>query len=181
MVPLQRWFLHAMRAQAFAKVPSGGRLLEIGAGTGLNFEHYPPNLIGVATEPSRAMMDIARQKGRPERVLLVQSQAEHLPFAGKTFDAALATLVLCSVVSAEEALAELRRVVKPGGAVVLLEHVRPSGLLGLIFDLLNQISVWLFADRLNRRTAETATAAGFEVLEREKRLLGIINLIVCRV
>ncbi len=181
MLPLQRWFLLSMRAQAIAKLPGGGRLLEIGAGTGLNFEHYPPGLIGVATEPSQAMIDIARRKARPERFYLVQSQAERLPFAGRTFDMALATLVLCSVVSAEEVLTELRRVVKPGGAVILLEHVRPSGLLGLIFDLLNQISVRLFADRFNRRTAETAAAAGLEVLEREKRLLGIINLIVCRV
>jgi len=71
-------------------------------------------------------------------------------------------------------------VVKPGGAVVLLDHVRPGGALGPVFDLLSLITTSLFADHFNRRTAEAAQAAGLEVTLREKRLLGIVNLIVCR-
>ena len=127
------------------------------------------------------MLQVAREKPRPERVSLVQSFAEHLPFKNNSFDAAFATLVFCSLSQPAEAFAELRRVVKPGGTVVLLEHVRPSNLLGPVFDLLNLITVPLFDDHFNRRTASAAQIAGLGVLRVEERMLGIINLIACRV
>lgn len=127
------------------------------------------------------MLKIAQSKQRPESSRLIQSCAEHLPFANNSFDAAFATLVFCSVARPEAAFAELRRVVKPGGVVMLLEHVRPNNLLGSLFDLLNWITVPLFDDHFNRRTAATAKAAGLNVVRVEKSLLGIINLIGCRV
>jgi ubiquinone/menaquinone biosynthesis C-methylase UbiE len=104
-----------------------------------------------------------------------------LPFKRGSFDTALATLVLCSVGSPQKALSELRRVVKPGGSIVLLEHVRPGGLLGFVFDLLNFISVPLLDDHINRRTVDEARAAGLQLIQVEKRLWGIMNLIVCRI
>jgi ubiquinone/menaquinone biosynthesis C-methylase UbiE len=127
------------------------------------------------------MLRIAKEKERPERVGLVQSCAEQLPFADDTFDAAFATLVFCSLAQPAAAFAELRRVVKSGGTVILLEHVRPSGVLGPVFDLLNLFTVPLFDDHFNRRTAKAAHAAGLEVTTNETSLLGIINLISCRV
>jgi ubiquinone/menaquinone biosynthesis C-methylase UbiE len=181
MQPLERRFLTRLRRQAFDRLPTSGRILEVGAGTGMNLTYYPPGVAGVVTEPSREMIAIARQKSRPANVVLVQSWAEQLPFASRTFDAAVVTLVMCSVASAEQAFAELQRVVKPGGALVLLEHVRPGGLLGPLFDLLNLITWRLYGDRLNRRTAEMARAAGLKIKSQEKSLLGIINLIVCQV
>lgn len=179
--PLERWFLAKLRAGTFQHLPKEARILELGAGTGLNFVHYPENARGVATEPSREMLKIAKDKRRPERLRLLQSCAENLPFNDASFDAALATLVFCSVKSPRRAFAELRRVVRPGGVVVFLEHVRPKGLLGPVFDLLNVITVPLFDDHFNRRTAEDAQAAGLELVLVERRLLGIINLIHCRV
>ena len=179
--PLERWFLAKLRASTFQHLPPNARILEIGAGTGLNFVYYPDNAIGVATEPSREMLRIATEKKRPHGLRLLQSCAESLPFKTGSFDAAFATLVFCSVESPARALAELRRVVRPGGTIVLLDHVRPSGLLGPIFDLLNLITVPLFDDHFNRRTADEARAAGLELLRVEKSLLGIINLIACRV
>ena len=97
------------------------------------------------------------------------------------FDAAFATLVFCSVASPAKALAELRRVVRSGGTVVLLEHVRPGGILGLLFDFLNLFTSTLFEDHINRRTAKTASEVGLEVVKVERSRLGIINLITCRV
>ena len=111
----------------------------------------------------------------------MQSCAEHLPFKDNSFDAAFATLVFCSLSRPNDAFNEMRRVVKPGGTVLLLEHVRPGGLLGPVFDLLSLITVPLFNDHFNRRTANAARAAGLEVVKIEKSLLGIINLIACRV
>lgn len=181
MRPLDRWFLARLRATALRCLPERARILELGAGTGLNFAFYPTDIAGVATEPSTGMLRIAQEKERPKGVRLVQSCAEGLPFKNNSFDAAFATLVFCSLAEPAHAFAELRRVVKSGGTVVLLEHVRPTGLLGPVFDLLNLITVPLFDDHFNRRTAKAAEAAGLEVVKVEKRLLGVINLIACRV
>ncbi len=179
--PLERWFLTKLRITALAQLPLNASLLELGAGTGLNFKFYPAGSRGVASEPSREMLKIAKSKDESRAISLVQSVAESMPFADATFDAGLATLVFCSVESPGAAFTELRRVVKPGGTIVLLEHVRPKGLLGLFFDLLNLITVPLFDDHFNRRTAAEAEARGLEVVKVERRLFGIINLITCRV
>ena len=181
MRPLERWFLARWRAEVLGQLPAGARLLEVGAGTGLNFRFYPVEAQGVASELSCEMLKIAGGKSRPAGLNLVQNAAESLPFKDASFAAAFATLVFCSVASPGAAFAELRRVVKTGGTVVLLEHVRPPGILGPVFDLLNLFTTWLCADHVNRRTAETARAAGLEVLRVEQRFFGIFNLIVCRV
>jgi phosphatidylethanolamine/phosphatidyl-N-methylethanolamine N-methyltransferase len=179
--PLERWFLARWRAETLAHLPAAARILEVGAGTGLNFGYYPPGSHGVASEPSCEMLKIARTKIVPVGIDLVQNSAENLPLKSSSFDAGFATLVFCSVASPAAAFAELRRVIKPGGLVVLLEHVRPGGLLGPVFDLLNLLTTRLFDDHFNRRTAEGARSAGLTVLRVEKRALGIVNLIVCRV
>ena len=189
MRPLERWGLARLRARALAEVApalaaggGGGRLLEVGAGTGGNFPFYPEGARAACVEPSREMLLRAASKAeRPAGSLLVRSFAERLPFADETFDAALATLVFCSVGSPAEGLKELRRVVREGGRVVLLEHVRPRGALGYAFDALSLLTVALMDDHFNRRTSDEARRAGLEVLRVENYLLGVIQLIVCRV
>jgi ubiquinone/menaquinone biosynthesis C-methylase UbiE len=181
MRPLERLLLRRLRSAALRQIPSDSRLLEVGAGTGLNFAHYPPGAHGAATEPSRAMLLIARTKPCPASISLVQTSAENLPFATGSFDAACATLVFCSVASPSQAFAELRRVVRPGGRIVLLEHVRPGGLLGHLFDALSFLTVRLFDDHFNRRTADTAKRAGLRLISVKRHALGIIQLIVCEV
>ncbi len=181
MRPLERWFLTRLRTQTFNLLPRNARILEIGAGTGRNFVFYPAESTGVASEPSLEMLKIAKDRKRPAAVSLVQSRAEELPFKSAVFDAAFATLVFCSVSSPAKTFAELRRVVRSGGTILLLEHVRPGGLLGPIFDLINLFTVPLFEDHFNRRTADEARAAGLRLVTVEKSLLGAINLIVCRV
>lgn len=180
MSPLQRWGLVGLREETLRQLPPG-RILEIGAGTGLNFVHYPPDARGVAGEFSREMLRIASMKPRPTGVQLLQNRAEDLPFEDDSFDGAFATLVFCSVESPARGFAELRRVVRPGGTVVLLEHVRPGGILGPLFDLLNVLTVRFFDDHVNRRTAKLVSEAGLEVVSVKSRLFGIVNLIKCRV
>ena len=177
--PLERRFLRRLRREAVANLPAGGRILELGAGTGLNFAFYDSDARGVATEPSTEMLRIAIQKVRPQSLELVQSYGERLPFADASFDCALATLVMCSVESPEQVFAELRRVVRPGGKVSLLEHVRPSGFLGFIFDFLNLFTVPLVNDHVNRRTTETANGAGLTITNVRRVGWGIINVISC--
>ncbi len=189
MRPLERWGLARLRARALAEVETalserggGGRLLEVGAGTGGNFSFYPAGARAACVEPSREMLVRAlRKPERPAGSLLVRGFAEALPFADATFDAAVATLVFCSVESPADGLRELRRVVRPGGRVVLLEHVRPRGALGYAFDALSLLTVALMDDHFNRRTLDEARRAGLEVLKVENYLLGIVQLIVCRV
>lgn len=181
MRPFERAGLTRLRAAVLAEMPEGGRLLEVGAGTGLNFPFYPRGVRAACAEPSREMLLRAREKpSRPAGAALFQSYAERLPFADDAFDAAFATLVFCSVASPARAFAELRRVVRAGGRVALVEHVRPPGPLGYAFDALSLLTVPLFDDHFNRRTADEARRAGL-VLERvESHLLGVVQLIVCR-
>jgi ubiquinone/menaquinone biosynthesis C-methylase UbiE len=178
--PLERLYLYGLRAQTLTALPAMSHILEIGAGTGLNFHHYPHEARGVASELSCEMLKRASAKQRPPGVHLVQNDAEALPFPDASFDAALATLVFCSVASPRKSFAELRRVVRPGGTIALLEHVRPDGLLGPLFDLLSVFTVALFDDHFNRRTVDEARRAGLEPLRVERHLFGIINLIVLK-
>jgi SAM-dependent methyltransferase len=106
---------------------SAGTVLEIGAGTGLNLPHYPDGLDElVLTEPAALMsarIDLSRAPdGVPAR--LERAPAEQLPFADASFDTVVSTLVLCTVRDPQRALAEVARVLKPGGQLLFLEHVR---------------------------------------------------------
>src|SRR6185503_4401989 len=174
-------FFPTLRAEALSLLPTNARILEVGAGTGLNYIHYPAGASGVASEPNSEMLKLAREKQRPSRVSLVQNCAEQLPFADDSFEAAFATLVFCSVSSPQAAFGELRRVVRSGGKIVLLDHVRPGGLLVFFFNLLNLFTVPLFDDHMNRRTSELAKVAGLEVVEVKRKAWGIVNLITCKV
>ena len=179
IAPLENRFLKRLRREAIAALPQDGRMLEFGAGTGLNFHFYQPQWHGVATEPSTGMLRIAAEKQRPQRLSLIQSRAEELPFSDGSFDSALGTLVMCSVKSPALVFKELQRVVKSGGTISLLEHVRPNGVLGIAFDLANLITVPLFADHLNRRTADLAKKAGLKVTSVKRVGWGVFNLITC--
>ena len=177
--PLDALGLTRLRRETLALLPVDGTILEVGAGTGANFAHYPPCKLAVASEFSIKMIEVA--VGKTSTIRLVQTNAEMLPFPADHFDAAFATLVFCSIPDPALAFAELRRVVKPGGRIVLLEHVRPDNLLGPVFDLINVASMAIAQDHFNRRTAQTAAASGLKIVEVRKKLLGIVNLIVCEV
>ncbi|HEX8560249.1 MAG TPA: class I SAM-dependent methyltransferase [Pyrinomonadaceae bacterium] len=182
MRPLERAGLGRLRAAALAEVGAAESVLEVGAGTGANFPFYPAGARAACAEPSGEMLLRARGRAeRPAGAALVRAFAERLPFADDSFDAAFATLVFCSVASPADGLRELRRVVRAGGRVVLLEHVRPPGALGYAFDALNLLTAPLFEDHFNRRTADEARAAGLLVGRVERHLFGVVQLIVCRV
>lgn len=181
MQPLERWFLAGLRAKTLDALPEASRILEIGAGTGANFPYYPLDASGAASELSGKMLEVARTKRKPDSIHLIQNSAEALPYADASFDAAVATLVFCSVPSPQTAFAELRRVVRPLGTIALLEHVRPEKfLLGPVFDALNLFTVALLDDHFNRRTALEAQRAGLKIQRIERHALSIIQIIVCQ-
>src|SRR5215831_17269809 len=105
---------------------AAGRVVEIGAGTGLNLTHYPEGLTElVLTEPEPAMRAklAHRARGRAE---VVDAPAERLPLPDGSVDTVVATLVLCTVDEPEHALREIKRVLRPGGQLLFIEHVRAS-------------------------------------------------------
>jgi ubiquinone/menaquinone biosynthesis C-methylase UbiE len=174
--PLERMGLAKWRAEAVSLLPENARVLELGAGTGRNFALYPEPRNAVASEISFEMLRIA--KGLADSIHLIQADAQRLPFADNSFDAAFATLVFCSVPEPELGFREIIRIVRNGGRVILLEHVRPNGILGHAFDALNAITTSAFEDHFNRRTADLAKEAGLKVVDVRSKFAGIINLIV---
>lgn len=177
--PFEKRFLGRWRSETLSVLPLDAAILELGAGTGANFKFYPTSKIAISSEIASEMLMVAVTKRRSNQ--LVQADAQSLPFDENSFDAAFATLVFCSIPEPKLAFSELLRVVKPGGTLVLLEHVRPDGPLGVVFDALNVLTVALIDDHFNRRTADIAAAAGLEVLEIRRKAFGVINLIVCRI
>jgi ubiquinone/menaquinone biosynthesis C-methylase UbiE len=106
---------------------ANGRVLEIGAGTGLNLPHYPEDVEEIVfTEPEEPMARRLKRKladaGRRGQV--IQASAEELPFEDGSFDTVVCTLVLCTVTDPQRALSEIARVLRPGGQFLFLEHVR---------------------------------------------------------
>ena len=104
-----------------------GRVLEIGAGTGLNLEHYPDAVDElVLTEPEPGMRWRLEQRARASgrRVSVVEAGAQELPFPDGSFDAVVSTMVLCTVPDPAVAMAEIRRILRPDGRLLFIEHVR---------------------------------------------------------
>jgi ubiquinone/menaquinone biosynthesis C-methylase UbiE len=147
-----------------------GRVMELGAGNGLNFGHYPEAVSEVvAVEPESYLRERARRSAADARVpvTLVDAVAERLPFAEESFDAAVASLVLCSVPDQSTALGELRRVLRPGGELRFYEHVRPANpRTAAVWQRLDDWNIWsrlAGGCHVARDTEAAIRAAGFEV------------------
>jgi ubiquinone/menaquinone biosynthesis C-methylase UbiE len=152
--------------------PLAGRVLEVGAGTGLNLPHYPDAVTElVVTEPEEAMARQLEQKPEAARASVVRASADDLPFPDGHFDAVVCTLVLCTVPRPEAALAEIRRVLKPGGPFVFFEHVRSEDpKLARWQDRLNR--PWRALNigcNCNRATEATIRDAGLELTRLDRR------------
>jgi SAM-dependent methyltransferase len=149
-----------------------GRVLEVGIGTGLSFPHYPPvdELVGV--EPSEPMLRRARRRAEElgRQVELVSASAEHLPFEAASFDTVVMLAVLCTVDEPEQAVREIRRVLRPDGRFLFLEHVRsPDPKRARWQDRLERPwGVIAGGCHPNRPTLATIEGAGFELVDLEQ-------------
>jgi ubiquinone/menaquinone biosynthesis C-methylase UbiE len=142
-----------------------GRVLEIGAGTGANLGLYGGGLNAlVMTEPEEAMLKRLRQKAPDADV--VQAPAEALPFEDDSFDTVVSTLVLCGVDDQAQALREARRVLRPGGRLLFLEHVRSEDPgLARFQDRMNWLNRLVVRCDCNRNTLAAIGDAGFDVTQ----------------
>jgi ubiquinone/menaquinone biosynthesis C-methylase UbiE len=163
--PLERAGLAAIRARLAGDLT--GCILEIGCGTGLNFPHYLATAEVTAIEPLEEFRVFAARRAQTvgARITVQEGDAQALPFADQSFDAAFETLAFCSVPDAAQGLRELRRVVKPGAPVRFFEHVRSAHPgVALVQDLTNPLWRWLMDGcNINRDTVAAIRAAGFTV------------------
>ena len=158
----------------------GEDILEVGVGTGKNFPFYPKSLVVTALDLSPRMLAKARKRSETldTQVRLVEMNAENLAFPDRSFDTVFATFVFCSVPDPVKGLRELRRVCRPSGRLLLLEHVRPdSRLLGTLFDLLSPVTVRVTGANINRKTVDNVRKAGWTVLDEVDLTSNIVKLI----
>jgi len=152
---------------------ASGRVLEVGIGTGLSLPHYPAGVDEIAgVDPSQPMLRRARDRAAElgRDVTLLQAPAEALPFADDSFDTVVTLAVLCSVDDQGRALAEVRRVLRPGGRFIFLEHVRSDDpALAQKQDRWERPWGWFTCGcHPNRDTLAAIREAGFDVVEAER-------------
>ena len=162
---------------------ASGDVLEVAVGTGRNFALYPANTRLTAIELSPRMLEIARARARAvgREVDLREGDAQALQFPDAAFDTVVCTLSLCNIPDDRKAIAEMKRVLRPNGRLLLLDHVpASSGLVRALQRLLEQVTLRLEGEHLLRRPLEHVVAEGFEIERVERLKLGIVERLSAR-
>lgn len=154
----------------------GGKVLFMAVGTGIDIKHFPAGVNITAIDISAEMLRRAlrRQKAYQGTLRLVRADALKLPFADAVFDTAVTSCTMCSVPDPVRALCEIGRVLRPGGRLLMFEHVRSRNvLLGLALDMM---TLWtrFCGTEMNRDTLANIRLAGFEIRRVESVFLDII-------
>jgi ubiquinone/menaquinone biosynthesis C-methylase UbiE len=161
----------------------GPKVLEVGVGTGRNISYYPAGIDITAIDLAPGMLERAQKVAAAlhANVDLRLGDVQILDFPDNTFDDVAATFVFCTVPDPILGLREVARVLKPGGQLLLLEHVRAANPIGVLMDLLNPLAVRLMGANINRRTVKNVRQSGL-TLERveDAGLGGIFKFIMAR-
>ncbi len=158
-----------------------GKVLEVGVGTGANLEFYLPGCQVTGIDFSPGMLQKAKQKLTKAKVpiTLVEMDAQDMAFPDNSFDTVIATCVFCSVPDPVQSLKEVKRVCRPGGRIILLEHVRSKNpVLGWLMDVLNPLALHVIGSNINRETVKNVNEAGIDTYSMEEYSGKIIKLIV---
>jgi len=145
-----------------------GKVLEVGVGTGKNLPYYNDNVDVIGIDFSTRMLFKAKRRASElsQHITLMEMDVQTLSFPDDTFDSVLTTCVFCSVPDPVQGLKEIRRVLKPGGVLLMLEHMRSEKpIVGKIMDWLNFIPLRLYGANINRRTLNNLRLAGFDNIE----------------
>jgi ubiquinone/menaquinone biosynthesis C-methylase UbiE len=162
---------------------ASGEILEIAVGTGRNLPHYPPDARLTGIEFSPEMLEIAHRRveelGRDVDLRLGDAQA--LEFDDESFDTVIITLALCTIPDDRKATSEARRVLRPGGRLVLLEHVRsPVLAVRAVQRALDPLAVRFEADHLVRDPLDYLADEGFEIESVQRSKWGIVERVLAR-
>ncbi len=174
------WFRFAAWRSRLRNRIVGKRVLEVGVGTGKNLPYYPQGVNITAIDFSPLMIQRAQRRASVlgTEVELQEMDVQNLDFPDHCFDTVFATFVFCSVPNPVAGLQEVRRVCKPDGRLILLEHMRPgNAVLGLLFDILNPVVVRMMGANINRRTMDNIRRAGWKILEAERLSSDIVRWI----
>ncbi|AKB22536.1 Phosphatidylethanolamine N-methyltransferase [Methanosarcina sp. WH1] len=167
-LPLEYLFFRRWRTEILSGL--SGKVLEVGVGTGRNLKYYPAGCFLTGIDNSAGMLEKAREKaGGMQNITLLLMDAEHLEFPDNSFDYVVTTFVLCTIPDPLKALEEMRRVLKPSGELMALEHMHSSNpVIALFEDLINPFLFFLFGDHTTRHTLKNIEEAGFIVLEAKR-------------
>lgn len=160
-----------------------GRVLEVAIGTGLNLPAYPAEARLTGVEWSEQMLERAARRARELGVdaNLVEGDARALPLAADSFDTAVCTFSLCAIPEPERAIAEMHRVLKPGGTLLLADHVTSTAWpVRLAQRGAELITVPVGGEHFLRRPSAQLRSAGFDIAEAERFKLGIIERLAAR-
>jgi ubiquinone/menaquinone biosynthesis C-methylase UbiE len=160
-----------------------GEVLEVAVGTGRNLAFYPEGVRLTGIDLSPAMLEQAREKARElgMEASLREGDAQDLPFPDEAFDTVVCTLSLCNIPDDRRAVAEMKRVLRPGGRLLLLDHIRAaSGLGRAVQKALEVVMVPLEGEHLLRRPLEHVRAEGFRIEEQERYKGGIVERVSAR-
>ncbi|NBJ68838.1 MULTISPECIES: class I SAM-dependent methyltransferase [Clostridia] len=158
-----------------------GKVLEVGVGTGKNLEYYPNKTEVIGIDFSPGMLKRAREKAEllARSVQLLEMDAQKLDFPDNTFDTVVSTCVFCSVPDPVQGLKEIKRVTKPTGKILMLEHMRSEHpVIGKIMDVLNPIGLHIVGANINRRTNDNIQNAGLKINQQELLMSDIVKKLV---
>jgi ubiquinone/menaquinone biosynthesis C-methylase UbiE len=156
-----------------------GDVLEVAVGTGLNLPFYPDDVTLTGIDLSDRMLDLARARDR--RATLQQADAHALPFADATFDTVVCTFGLCAIPDPDTAVAEMVRVLRPGGRVILVDHIASTArIIRALQWLLERVTIPLAGEHFRRRPLVQVQARGLAVEQRERFTRGIVERLVAR-
>ncbi|WP_086666144.1 class I SAM-dependent methyltransferase [Lentzea kentuckyensis] len=170
-------------SRKWACAQANGEVLEVAVGTGLNLPFYPDDVAVTGLDISEQMLALARaralQLGRD--VTLRQGTAHALPFADASFDTVVCTLGLCAIPDHEAAVDEMVRVLRPGGRLVLVDHVASSSRIARgVQWLVERVTIPMAGEHFLRRPLHLVEARGLEVQQRQRFKLGLVERLVAR-
>jgi ubiquinone/menaquinone biosynthesis C-methylase UbiE len=167
--PVERMRFSSWRQRLATRIV-GPKALEVGVGTGKNLLYYPEDVAITAIDFSSRMLSRARRNAEKLGlgVKFLEMDVQNLAFPDHSFDTVFATFVFCSVPDPAAGLRELKRVCRPDGKLILLEHMRPGNpFLGFIFDVFNPLIVRMMGANINRRTINNIRQAGWQIKVQE--------------